>query len=231
MTAWSERLADRSPIVQRSRDRSLRQARVLVDAARRLIAVKGESFTTQDLVKEAGVALQTFYRYFASKDELLLAVIEDMVVEACVAYEARAEGIADPIDRLHSHITSVVDLLASSPDGGAYARFIATEHWRLSRQFPREIAFAAKPYVDLLHSEISAATEAGVLRSAEPARDAWLTSQLVMAVFQHHSFSAEADPTLAADLWRYCLGGLGGTAKPDGRPRTPSRSRPRRATT
>jgi TetR/AcrR family transcriptional regulator len=230
VTAWSERLADRSPIVQRSRDRSLRQARVLVDAARRLIAVKGGSFTTQDLVKEAGVALQTFYRYFATKDELLLAVIEDMVVEACVAYEARAEGIADPIDRLHSHITSVIDLLAASPDGGAYARFIATEHWRLSRQFPREIASAGQPYVELLHSEISAATDAGVLHSADPERDAWLTSQLVMAVFQHHSFSAEADPTLAADLWRYCLGGLGGTVETDARPKTRLPSRARRAT-
>jgi TetR/AcrR family transcriptional regulator len=231
MTAWTERLADRSPIVQRSRDRSVRQARVLIDAARRLIAVKGESFTTQDLVKEAGVALQTFYRYFASKDDLLLAVIEDMVAEACVAYQARAEGIADPIERLRSHITSVVDMLAASPDGGAYARFIATEHWRLSRQFPREIAFAAQPYVDLLRSEISAATDAGVLRSADPERDAWLTSQLVMAVFHHHSFSAEADPTLAADLWRYCLGGLGGTVEADARPKTRSLSRPRRAAT
>jgi TetR/AcrR family transcriptional regulator len=231
MTAWAERLGERSPIVQRSRDRSLLRARVLIDAARRLIAVKGESFTTHDLVKEAGVALQTFYRYFASKDELLLAVIEDMVIEACVTYEARAEGITDPIARLHSHITSVVDLLAASPDGGAYARFIATEHWRLSRQFPREIASAAKPYVDLLHSEISAATDAGVLRSVDPERDAWLTSQLVMAVFQHHSFSAEADPTLAADLWRYCLGGLGGTVEPAVPPKTRPLSRPRRAAT
>ena len=232
MTAWAERLADRSPVVQRSRDRSLRQARVLVDAARRLIATKGESFTTHDLVKEAGVALQTFYRYFASKDELLLAVIEDMVAEACVAFEAQAERISDPIDRLHSHIVSVVDLLATFPDGGASARFIATEHWRLSRLFPHEVAFATKPYVDLLQSEITAATAAGVLRSVDPERDAWLTSQLVMSVFQHHSFSAEADPTLAADLWRYCVGGLGGTVAPEPEGRKPlPPSRRRRAAT
>jgi len=227
MTAWAERLAEHSPNVQRSRARSLERARVFIDAARRLIAVKGESFTTQDLVKEAGVAMQTFYRYFAGKDELLLAVIEDMVAEASATYKARAAGIADPIERLHSHITSVVELLGGSPDGGASARFIATEHWRLSRLFPDEIALADKPYADLLHAEISAATDAGVLRSANPERDAWLTSQLVMSVFQHHSFSAEADPTLAADLWRYCFGGLGGTVEPDARP-TP-RSVPRRA--
>ena len=41
------------------------------------MAVKGPNFTTQELVKEAGIALQTFYRYFGSKDHLHLAVIED----------------------------------------------------------------------------------------------------------------------------------------------------------
>jgi len=231
MTSWAERLADRSPIVQRSRDRSLRRARVLIDAARRLIAVNGENFTTHDLVKEAGVALQTFYRYFSGKDELLLAVIEDMVMEACVTYEARAEGIADPIDRLHSHITSVVDQLAAAPDGRPDARFVATEHWRLSRLFPDEVALATRPYTDLLRSEIAAATDAGLLRSTDPERDAWLTTQLVMSVFHHHSFSAEADPTLAADLWRYCFGALGGAVEPEARPKTRSLSRPRRAAT
>jgi AcrR family transcriptional regulator len=214
MTEWADRLADRSPMVQRSRSRSVQQGRVLIDAARRLIVTKGESFTTHDLVKEAGVALQTFYRYFASKDQLLLAVIEDMVVEACAGYEVRAQGMVDPIDRLHSHITSVVDELADAPDGGAYARFIATEHWRLSRLLPDEVASATKPYTDLLRSEIVAATDAGTLRSTDPERDAWLTTQLVLSVFHHHSFSAETDPALAADLWRYCLGGLGGAVEP-----------------
>jgi len=227
MTSWAERLADRSPIVQRSRDRSLRQARVLIDAARRLIAVNGENFTTHDLVKEAGVALQTFYRYFSGKDELLLAVIEDMIIEACITYEASAAGIADPIDRLHSHIISVIDQLAAAPDGRPDARFVATEHWRLSRLFPDEVALATKPYTDLLRSEIAAAADAGLLRSTEPERDAWLTTQLVMSVFHHHSFSAEADPTLAADLWRYCLGALGGTVEAAARPKTRSLSRPR----
>ena len=101
------------------------------------------------------------------------------------------------------HITSVVDQLVAFPDSGAYAQVVATEHWRLSRLFPDGVALATKPYTDLLHSEISAATDAGVLRSSNPEHDAWLTSQLVMSVFHHHSCSAETDPTLAADLWRY----------------------------
>jgi TetR/AcrR family transcriptional regulator len=47
------------------------QQQGIIDAARRLIIAQGSSFTTQDLIKEAGVALQTFYRHFAGKDQLL----------------------------------------------------------------------------------------------------------------------------------------------------------------
>ena len=82
--SWVERAVDRSAAVQRSRTRIANQVRLMLDAARRLIGDKGD-FTTQDLVSEAGVALQTFYRYFASKDELLLAVIGDGETVADVA--------------------------------------------------------------------------------------------------------------------------------------------------
>ena len=69
--------------MQRTRARQIEQAQAIVAAARRLIAERGERFTTQELVKEAGVALQTFYRLFGGKDQLLLAVFEDLIAESC----------------------------------------------------------------------------------------------------------------------------------------------------
>ena len=80
---WVERAVERSAAVQRSRLRIAQQVRQMLEAARRLIDTKGDEFTTQELCAEAGVALQTFYRYFASKDELLLAVIGDAMTDAC----------------------------------------------------------------------------------------------------------------------------------------------------
>src|SRR5215813_4609140 len=81
--SWEERAFERSAAVQRSRERIALQVRQMLDAARKLIDAKGDEFTTQELVAEAGVALQTFYRYFASKDELLVAVVGDAMTEAC----------------------------------------------------------------------------------------------------------------------------------------------------
>ena len=89
--SWVERAVGRSAAVQRSRTRIANQVRLMLDAAHRLIRDKGD-FTTQDLVNEAGVALQTFYRYFASKDELLLAVIGDAMTEACDRWSKAAAG-------------------------------------------------------------------------------------------------------------------------------------------
>ena len=90
--SWVERAVDRSAAVQRSRTRIAKQVRVMLDAARRLIREK-DDFTTQDLVVEAGVSLQTFYRYFASKDELLLALIADAMTEACDRWTTAAADI------------------------------------------------------------------------------------------------------------------------------------------
>ena len=106
--SWVERAVDRSPMVQRSRNRGMEQAQVIVQSARRLIAVKGSAFTTQELVKDAGVALQTFYRYFASKDQLLLAVFEDLIAEFCVGLREQVAGLNDPVERLRMCVTIAV---------------------------------------------------------------------------------------------------------------------------
>ncbi|MCK9903089.1 TetR family transcriptional regulator [Parafrankia colletiae] len=106
--SWADRAVDRSPLVQRSRSRSMQQMKVIVDAARRLITSRGSSFTTQDLVKEAGVAMQTFYRHFPGKDQLLLAVIEDVISEQTTHYRERAAHEPDPLARLRLHIQAAL---------------------------------------------------------------------------------------------------------------------------
>ena len=85
----------------------------MLDAAQRLIQEKGDAFTTQELVKEAGVALQTFYRYFASKDELLLALIADAMTDACTRWAEAGRELPDPVARLRFYITAVIDVLDS----------------------------------------------------------------------------------------------------------------------
>src|SRR3954468_11365376 len=125
--SWAQRAVEQSVSVQRSRVRSVQRAHQIVQAARRLVAAKGSDFTTQDLVKEAGIAVQTFYKYFTGKDQVLLAVIEDLVVDTCTDLKQRARDIPDPVQRLRFYVTSVVGGVGAHTQGDAGPRFITTE--------------------------------------------------------------------------------------------------------
>jgi TetR/AcrR family transcriptional regulator len=212
--SWAIRAADRSPSVQRSHARSVLRAQQIVQAARRLAAVRGSTFTTHELVKEAGVALQTFYKHFESKDQVLLAVIEDMILESCLDLRQRGKLIDDPIDRLRLYVTGAVQTDRGGSMAAAGAQFVTTEHWRLQQLYPEQLALATRPFADLLLEALEAAKDAGSLHPANPQYDAWLATQLIMAVFHHYAFAASDDSVddIADRLWAFCLAGFGGGA-------------------
>jgi AcrR family transcriptional regulator len=209
-TPWAERIADRSESVQRSRARQIEQAQAIVAAARRLIGERGDQFTTQDLVKEAGVALQTFYRIFGGKDQLLLAVFEDLISESCVEYEAAARDLPDPVARLHYYVTVITRSLGSD-NLEIGPRFTTAEHWRLYQHFPDEMSHATQHFADMVARQLVLANEEGLLDSRDPEKDAWFITKLVMAVFHHYSYAdAGPDPSvIGEDLWDFCYRALG----------------------
>lgn len=192
----------------------MKHAQVIVDAARRLIGVKGSAFTTQELVKEAGIALQTFYRHFAGKDQLLLAVIEEMIAEACEAFEEGARDLPDPVARLRYYLAMTMQSLDAEGDEALGPRFITSEHWRLHQLFPDELARATQRFTDLVLRELRAAKEAGLLKPTNPERDAWFVSELVTAIYHHHAFAhtTESSSVVEESLWAFCLSALGGRA-------------------
>jgi AcrR family transcriptional regulator len=210
---WADRVADRSESVQRSRARQIEQAHAIVAAARRLITERGDQFTTQELVKEAGVALQTFYRIFGGKDQLLLAVFEDLIGESCADYERAAEALPDPVARLHFYVTVTAGSVGEA-SYGIGPRFVTAEHWRLHQLFPEEMTHATQHFTDLVERQLVLANEEGLLVSNDPQRDAWFVTKLVMAVFHHYAYSEDRIDTaaIAEELWHFCLKALSGPA-------------------
>jgi AcrR family transcriptional regulator len=206
---WAERVADRSPMVQRSRDRGVEQARSIVGAARRLIESKGPSFTTQELIKEAGIALQTFYRCFSGKDSLLLAVIEDIIEENCVLFRERAHELTDPVERLRFYVTATVRGLAG-PGGGP--SFMTSEHFRLQTLYPAEVSRATQHFTDLLVEEIHEAIAMSRIHPQDPDYAAWLITQLTMAVFHYYDCAGINEPVdqIAERMWTFCFAAING---------------------
>ena len=206
----AERAADRSPVVQRSRARQVELTKVVIDAAQRLVAARGDRFTIQELVKEAGIALQTFYRLFAGKDELLLAVLGDMIADHCAQLETAAQDLPDPVARVHFYVTAVLQLLDrdESPNG---PRFITAQHWRLYQLFPAEMSQATQHFADMIARQLELARTQGLLPDTDPPRDAWFVTQLVLTVYHQDAF-ADRGPgagAIAEELWRFCRRALG----------------------
>jgi TetR/AcrR family transcriptional regulator len=197
-------------MMQRSRSRSLDQARTIIDAGRRLMESKGD-FTTQELVKEAGVALQTFYRYFESKDQLLVAVLEELIGSQTRAHEAQATEITDPVARLRFFVTWPLRTLGR-PNAVGAAQAITADHWRLQQLFPNDMAQVDRPLVELIERTLIEARDAGALSPRDPEGDARLIIELVRTMFHHYAFASLDRPidAISDHLWSFCLRAVGG---------------------
>lgn len=206
----ADRAAERSPAVQRSRARSEQQVRAITAAARRLTTAKGTAFTTADLCKESGVALQTVYRHFAGKDQVLLAVVEELIAEQAVYAGTLARQLPDPVSRLRYYVVGTLDSLRRAADLTG-ARFMVAEHWRLHQLFPDEIAAANQPYADLVAAELREAAAQGLLHPRNPDWDAWFVIKLVMSTYHHYAFATadERIDDILEHLWGFCCQAFG----------------------
>jgi TetR/AcrR family transcriptional regulator len=220
LPAWARRSAARAGNA-RTHDADHDRARRIVAAARRLIRSEGGEFTTHRLVREAGIAVQTLYKHFAGKDEVILAVLEDLVVANGRRLEEAGARIADPVERLRFYIHAIVESAAEGQRNDQ-ARFIATEHWRLVQLYPAEVDRATQATVDLLLRQLRAAEADGLLHPPDAAYGAFLANQLLLAVYHHYTFSGIQEPAaVAADrVWSFLLGAWGGRPTPPPTPLT-----------
>jgi AcrR family transcriptional regulator len=202
----------------KSVDRSLTAARVraqersdrFVDAATELLEERGDTdFTVQDVVDRSRMSIRTFYNFFASKDDLLVAVHERILAREVVPrLRRRIAKHTEPLARIRAYIQGLYDL--TSRPGPVY-RTLTAHHNRLAETRPADLERAFRPQLDLLRELILEASEAGLLRSD-------LTTEKMVRLLHHTVLAAVHARVLAAggafevapdDLWRFCASGLG----------------------
>ncbi len=215
--AWKDRVVQRS--VQRAaasqRDRrshdviarrALRPATRIVQAALALShEAETTSFTVQEAIDRADVSLQTFYRHFPSKDDLMLAVIEEEVAAGADGYRKKALRLDDPAAR----VEAVVKGPFARSERPSYAT-IPREHLRLLDTRASDVWAADAPYRDLLSEMIHAAQDAGQFSGVDADEEAEMIAVLVLSRFhnlvlgaQRRSFAQEG-----AHIWAFCHAAL-----------------------
>jgi AcrR family transcriptional regulator len=192
---WQARALDRS--LGDARDRSVERLSAFVAAARELAAETGSSaFTVQQVVERSGQSLKSFYRLFAGKDDLLLALLEEDSAVGAGLLTAMVDRHRSPVHRVRAWVDGMFALMAAGEPG--YVGVLVREHRRLAEARPDQLAAALGPFVALLADELARAAEAGVARRREPVRDAWTVLDLVLLQI-HHLMAPAAGAAAGAD--------------------------------
>src|SRR2546430_16141961 len=99
--AWRQRAVSRS--LNAARSRAEKRVQRFMDAAFELMDEKGTTdFTIQEVIDRSKQSLRGFYQYFDGKDELLLALFEDSVLESEADLRDVVDAESDPTARLHT---------------------------------------------------------------------------------------------------------------------------------
>lgn len=181
----------------------------LVEAARALMwEAGGPSFTVTQVVAAAGSSLKSFYRCFASKDELLVALFAGDARRGADALAALVDGEPDG-ERLRTAVVGLFRFI--TVDGRvAYAAALVGEHLRLAESRPGELRAVLQPFVDVFARELAAASARREIRPGDPGRDARTLFHLVTSHLHALICHQIDDPPaqVADDLWSFCAAAL-----------------------
>ncbi len=204
--AWRERALARS--LEAARARSVDRLDRLVAAARDLANETGHAgFTVSQVAGRAGVSLKVFYRYFASKDDLLVALLEEDSRLGAEILRQRVGAHVDRVARLRAYVLGVFELL-TLPGALGYAGVLIREHRRLSESRPEELAGALAPMIDVFADELAAGAAEGLVRADDLRRDAHFTFTLVLDGISQVVVGRAEPIEEAEQLWRFVQHGV-----------------------
>ncbi len=176
----------------------------ILDAALSVIErVAPASPRVSDIVAAAGTSNQTFYRYFAGKDDLILAVMERGTARVVSYVEHQMGKEHDPgrkIGRwIEGVLTQAADRRAARTSRAAFAQLE-----RIPGSRAREHLETLAPIRDLL---VAPLTDAG---SRDPVRDAGVIHEATFGIMRRHLWQATT-PTNddRAHLVAFCMRAIG----------------------
>jgi AcrR family transcriptional regulator len=127
----------------------------LVEAAREVMARRGTvDPTVAEILSQAKLSTNTFYRHFPTKDDLLLELVMDAGANTRSYLSHRIEGIEGPAARIAAWIEGMFDLLRTTATLTANRPFLLA-HPRLVERFPEEIAANAEKLIEPLTNAIA----------------------------------------------------------------------------
>ena len=211
--AWRERAVSRS--VNAARSRAEQRVQRFLEAAFELIDEKGTTeFTIQEVTDRSKQSLRSFYEYFDSKDELVLALFEETIRDAGDDIRGAVDAETDPLARLRTFAIRLHEWCdpgeAPRKRGAHHRRAISEMSLRLAGDHSERVLAALTPISHLLLELVDAAQAAGAIRVADTRRAAALVQQTVLYSWFGNRLVENPKLRLTAEeTWQFCLHGLG----------------------
>jgi AcrR family transcriptional regulator len=209
-TSTIEHLADRAierTVAGRRAEYSAEMRRIVEATFSLIERTSSVDPSMREILAETGLSTQAFYRYFSSKDELMLALLDEgrrRLVETLERRMARATGSAGQVRAWMEGV------LAQAGNAAAAAR---TRPWVVSEQrladlFPQEQHASVERLVGLLRDPVARLQGTAETNAGDVERAATMVYQLTFAVLRAHLVAGTRPDTREKEaLVGFCLRG------------------------
>jgi AcrR family transcriptional regulator len=203
-STWQERAIERR--LGDARALAVARSTQFMATALELVQESGQaSFTLQALADRANLSVRTFYQHFAGKDELLLALYEDVTAQFTEAIREKVEAADGPMGQLEAWCRGVLSRPGSSQEVGG--RLVLLYNLSLELEQPEAFAKVWEPHRQLLQEILTACSRAGLIRRDLTVRQ--LTSLLgstMTSLGQYNALHGGMDETGLTEevVWSWC---------------------------
>jgi AcrR family transcriptional regulator len=212
---WRDRAVERS--LRGARAKAVSRSDRFIEAATEILSETGRTdFTVQELIERSKTSLRSFYQHFSGKEELLLALFEEIISTSVAEWRAEIAKLPDPLSAMHLLMDRIHGQAASPSARGGINRALSVYHLQLAESRPAEYARVLAPLRELILEVVKQGVADKTFRAdIDPDTLAMIMMQTVVGAAHMHALGAEPTgvPLDSERLWEFCLGGLTGSAK------------------
>lgn len=175
-------------------------ARAILDAARTGVSEHGyATLSMRTIARAVGCSVGTIYLYYANKDALYSALVDEAVMHLVESYQP-AFGVEDPVERLEAFCRSYVRFAMTYPE--QYKVMYLELNLDPAAVSPEAYRRAWKPLQDTADA-LAEAHEKGLLHEPAPMEGAtfvWAALHGMLSLILAKQVNPKADPDRLIDL-------------------------------
>lgn len=211
---WRQRAAERSPGNARAKA-ELRSDRFMKSTIAIMGETGGTDFTVQQVVARSKTSLRAFYQHFGSKDELLLAVLEEIMATSTQAWRDEAADLSGT-----EALRLVIDRAGAQPRTSiqeSINRALILYNQHLAETRPQDSARVLAPLHQLICDILRRGIAEGSFRAdLDVEQMATVLMQSMTSALRLYSLGAEltGTPIEGRHLYEFFVRGIGRDAPP-----------------